>query len=66
MSSPAERDYKELIGRLLFLQTGTIPEISWIRLLGANQTHPEIVLTDKQQPNATCLSLFVLETTIFS
>jgi len=24
------RDYKELIGSLLFLQTGTIPEISWI------------------------------------
>ncbi len=24
------RDCKELIGRLLFLQTGTIPEISWI------------------------------------
>jgi len=24
------RDYKELIGSLLFLQTGTFPEISWI------------------------------------
>ena len=24
------RDYKELIGSLLFLQTGTVPEISWI------------------------------------
>ena len=24
------KEYKELIGRLLFLQTGTIPEISWI------------------------------------
>ena len=24
------REYKELIGSLLFLQTGTIPEISWI------------------------------------
>ena len=24
------REYKELIGSLLFLQDGTIPEISWI------------------------------------
>lgn len=24
------REYKELIGSLLFLQTGTVPEISWI------------------------------------
>jgi hypothetical protein len=24
------KEYKELVGSLLFLQTGTVPEISWI------------------------------------